>query len=53
MMKGVHGTKILGKTDLEEPARLKIVPVALETRSTLAGWRKMASQTDCGAEELC
>lgn len=28
------------------------VPVALETGSALVGWRQMASQTDCGAEEL-
>lgn len=30
----------------------KDVPVALETGSVLVGWRKMSSQTDCGAEEL-
>lgn len=28
------------------------VPVALETGSVLVGWRQMAGQTDCGAEEL-
>lgn len=28
------------------------VPVALETGAVLVGWRQMASQTDCGAEEL-
>lgn len=28
------------------------VPVALETGSVLVGWRQMARQTDCGAEEL-